>query len=344
MNIERSEEDRLVYERELMAFLPDRVFDAHVHLFDRSCLAAGHVFPPKSPYRKFGGAFTRDQYLDWTRALLPEQTVHLNAFGHPARESDRDASAACAGGFTDNRRFFGMALVAPEDEAADVRRRVEAHRLIGLKPYHALVVGRSADDVTIPDMLPGGQMCFAHECGLAVTLHIPRSGRLADPLNQVHVVQLCRRYPNARIVFAHIGRAYFLQNVVGFLDGLAACPNAYLDTAMVNHEGVLEYAFRTFPRERILFGSDAPIAFLRGKSVEINHQYAYLMAEDYEIGTSIHDARHAVRFTTFLYEQIRGIGLAARRAGLSRADVEGIFFSNAQRLFGGIAAARYGAA
>ncbi|HRT30671.1 MAG TPA: amidohydrolase family protein, partial [Kiritimatiellia bacterium] len=176
----------------------------------------------------------------------------------------------------------------------------------------------------------------------AITLHIPREERLADPVNQRQMVEICRRYPNATIIFAHIGRAYYLSNVTGFLDGIAACGNAYIDTAMVNHEGVLEYAFRHFPRERILFGSDAPIAFLRGKSVEVNNQYAYLMGEDYAIGSAIYDAAHAVRFTFFYYEQLRGIRTAAERAGLSRQEIENLFFNTAFHLFRSVAERNYG--
>jgi hypothetical protein len=194
------------------------------------------------------------------------------------------------------------------------------------------VTGKDPEAVSIPDMLPPEQMAVADRLGLAVTLHIPRAARLADPDNQRELIELCRAYPNAKIIVAHIGRAYYLSNVVGYLDDLAALPNAYLDLAMVNHPGVLEYAFRNFPTERILFGSDAPIAWLRGKSVEINNQYAYLMGEDYAIGTAIHDAGHAVEFTFFYYEILRGIRLAAERAGLSRLQIEGIFADNAYRL------------
>ena len=330
--------DRQIYERELRGFLPPRIFDAHVHLLDTTCLVPGGAFGPKNCFHKFGGVFTLEQYLAWTRAALPDQEFHLNGFGDPSAVTDRDASAAYTGRTVDNRRFFGLALVAPSDTAEVVRRRVEANRLVGLKPYHAYVTGKGSADVTIDDMLPEAQMRFADAAGLAVTLHIPRPGRLADPVNQVQMPALCRRHPRAQIVFAHIGRAYFLSNAVGFLDGIAACPNAWLDTAMVNHEGVLEYAFRHFPRERILFGSDAPVACLPGKSVEINNQYAYLMGEDYEIGTSIYDASHAVAFTSFFFEQLRGIKLAAARAGLTPREIENVFFHNADGLFRAVAA------
>ena len=328
-----SDADRQVYARELEPFLPKKIFDAHVHLFDQSCFAPGHMFPPKNCYHKFGGTFTMDDYLSWTATLLPGRELYLNSFGHPAPEADRDASAHFTGMASDNRHFFGMALVSPHDSAEAVAKRIEENRLIGYKPYLQFVDWKKPADVTINDMLPETQMQMANDRGLAVTLHIPRAQRLADPVNQEQMTALCRRYPGAKIIFAHIGRAYYLNNVRGFLHAIADCANAYVDTAMVNHPGVLEYTFTNFPRDRILFGSDAPIAFLRGKSVEINNQYAYLMGEDYEIGTSIFDAEHVVDFTFFFYEQLRGIKLAAERAGLSRNEVEGVFFNNADRLF-----------
>ena len=333
MLIDYTESDRRIYEEELRDFLPARIFDAHVHLFDSSCLVRGGAFNERHCYRKFGGVFTAEQYAAWMKELLPGQEMDFNSFGHPEEISDRDATAAYTGSVSDNRRRFGMALVSPEDPLESVIRRVADNRLVGYKPYPAFVRGKPAGEVTIFDMLPEPVMREADQRGWAVMLHIPRTGRIADLVNQAQMVELCRRYPAARIIFAHIGRAYYLGNVIGALDGIAACPNAYLDTAMINHEGVLEYAFRNFPRERILFGSDAPFALLRGKSVEVNNQYAYLTGEDYELGTSIYDARHAVNFTTFYYEQLRGIRLAAERAGLSRVEINGVFFENARRIF-----------
>ncbi len=342
MGFDYSETDRQIYERELKDFLPSRIFDAHVHLLDRSCLKAGQEFPPDCFLEKFGGTFTMEQCLDWARIALPDQEFYLNHFGHPTDKSDLDASAIYTGKVSDRRRSFGMALVSPQDTLKAVRRRVVKNQLIGYKPYLAFVEGKPRADITIHDMLPPEQMQLADDMGLAITLHVPRAERLADPLNQTQMVELCQRYPNVRIIFAHIGRAYYRSNVVGYLDGLAACPNAYIDTAMVNHEGVLEYALQNFPRERILFGSDAPVACLLGKSVEINNQYAYLLADDYPIGTTIHDAAHAVTFTNFFYEQLRGIKLASERASLTRDEIDEILYGNAHRLFTEVATRNYG--
>ncbi|MFT5128380.1 MAG: putative TIM-barrel fold metal-dependent hydrolase [Rhodothermales bacterium] len=334
--------DQLIFENELRDFLPAKIFDAHVHFFDQSCLVPGTTFPATHPYCKFGGAFGPSHYRNWADEALPGIAISANHFGHPLWESDRDASAVYSGRISDNRNFFGLALVAPEDSAESARQRVLQNQLVGFKPYPNFVTGKPVGEVTIHEMLPAAQMAVANELDLAIMLHIPRPGRLADPVNQTQMVELCQRYPNARIIFAHVGRAYYLSNILGgFLDGIAACPNAWIDTSMVNHEGVLEYAFRNFPRERILFGSDAPYALVRGKSVEVNNQYAYLMGEDYAMGATIYDPKSSVSFTTFYYEQLRGIRLAAERAGLTKSDIEGTFFGNAHRLFGDVVSRNY---
>lgn len=333
-----TDRDRACWNDELVPWLPTRIFDAHVHAFELASFPPGFAFPPRNCYHKFGGQHTVAQCLEVASLLLPGIDFGMLCFGTPHAETDRDEAARYSGATADNERIFGMTMVSPEDPIAEVERRIREYGLVGYKPYRNFVTWRDAEDVSIPDMLPAEQMAVADRLGLAITLHIPHAARLADPDNQRELVNLCRTYPNAKIIIAHIGRAYYLSNVVGYLDGLAPLPNAYLDLAMVNHPGVLEHAFRNFPTERILFGSDAPIAWLRGKSVEINNQYAYLMGENYAIGTTIHDAEQAVEFTFFYYEMLRGIRLAAERANLSRKQVEGIFADNAYGLLAGIRA------
>ena len=331
-----SDRDRDLFAQGLEDWLPSRVFDAHVHVFGRAGFPAEHEFAPRTCYLRFGGEHTLEQCQAAVAEVLPGRHFGMLSFGTPDPVAQRETMAAYTGEISDNRDRFGMTLVAPEDTVTTLERRIRQYGLIGYKPYRDYVTGMPAEAVRIPDMLTDEQMGLAHELGLAVTLHIPKSRRLADPANQEDMVRLSRRFPNAQIIIAHIGRAYWLDNVVGNLAGISACPNVWLDTAMVNHVEVLEYTLKHFPRERILFGSDAPISWLRGKSVEINNQYAYLMGEDYAIGTTIHDADQAVDFTFFYYEMLRGIRLAAERAQLSRREIEGIFADNAYRLLAGV--------
>ena len=338
MNIETvfNESDRSIYEKEFRDWLPEKIFDSHVHVFDENNFKPDYKLPEKSCYQKFNGTFTLEQCLEIVDVLLPDQEFSMNCFGSPDTEADLEAASKYTGKIVDNKRIFGMALVSPKDKIETIKHRINDYGLIGYKPYRNFVDWMDYEAVTIFDMLSPEQMEFANEKGLAITLHIPKAARLADPSNQKQMVEICQRYPNAKIIFAHVGRAYFMDNVIGFLDNISKCDNAYMDTAMVNHPDVLEYAFNNFPRERIVFGSDAPIAFLRGKSVEINNQYAYLMGEDYAIGSTIYDANKVVQFTSFFYEQLRGIKEAAIKVDLSRKEIENFFYNNINNLVTGI--------
>lgn len=320
--------DRKVFAEELQPELPKRLFDAHVHAFDKTCFPEGFSLGEKSCYAKFGGEHPTALAKKMFKELLPGIEVSFNCFGsvNPNADRGRDIPEH------DNKRVFAMAVVSPEDPAELLEERLATHHLVGVKPYPNLAaeaLGKGINDVTPLDLLTPGQLEVLDRAKGIATVHIPRKERLADPVNQAEMPELCRRAPDTTFVFAHIGRAYFMRNVVGMLDKLAECPNAWLDTAMVNHPGVLKYAFDHFPNDRIVFGSDAPIAWLHGKSVEINNQYAYLMGEDYRIGTSIFDAEGAVEFTTFFYEQLRAI----LTCGLSRSQIQQLLWSNAERLW-----------
>lgn len=323
--------DRKIFTDELADFLPPKIFDAHVHIFTAE--TCRRKFSPREYQSLCGGKFDFDDWRRIIAELLPGREVHANIFGTPDPATDRAAADAGIGRHVDGDACFGMALTSPEDSPDAIARRIRDNRLVGYKPYWKFVRGIPADDIRICDMLPDALLEQADARRWIITLHIPRPGRLADPVNRRDMADICRRYPGAAFIFAHIGRAYYRSGVEGFLDGLAACPNAWVDTAMVNHEWVLEYTFRHFPRERILFGSDAPVAMLRGKSVEVNHQYAYLMGQDCAIGSSIYDPACPIVFTFFYYEQLRGLKYAARAAGLTRREIENIFFRNASDLF-----------
>ena len=325
-----NEMDQRIYREELAPFLPKRIFDAHVHVFDKSFFPPDFAFAPLSCYNKFGGEFPLALWRVLMQELLPEQEVWLNCFAAPNLKLDRACVPA-----VNRKTEFGMVVVSPADPPEVMASRIEAVQAVGVKPYLNFAADfckKKSGDVEIRDMLTPGQLDYLNEKGLAITLHIPRSGRFADPVNQYQMVQICEKYPNIKIIFAHIGRAYYMRNIrESNIDELVKFPNAYFDTAMINNADIMRYTFDHFPAERVLFGTDSPIALLRGKSVEINNQYAYLMGENYKIGTAIIDTEGAVQFTTFFYEQLRAV-IAAAPAGC----LEKVLFSNAEKLFKGI--------
>ena len=320
--------DRRVYAEELKDRLPDRIFDAHIHLWERSDFPEIWPLEPKNYINYFDGHFSLAEWTALLPDLLPGKEVAFNAFGFPDDAVDLDAAPACP---------FHLSLVSPFDPVEKLAARMERSGSLGVKPYWNFA-RKPAAETEIRDMLTPAQLDYLDRRRAIVTFHIPRPGRFEDPLNQRQMAELCERWPNIAFIFAHIGRAYYQRCATKYVDEFVEFPNAYWDTAMINHEGVLKYTFDHFPAERILFGTDAPISFIHGKSVEINHQYAYVMPEEYDFGTTLIDRTGKIEYVPFLYEQLRSV-LAL---GLPPKTLEDFFFNNAHDLYTAVTERMYG--
>ncbi|RJP30147.1 MAG: hypothetical protein C4527_10015 [Candidatus Omnitrophota bacterium] len=317
-----------IFQEELDDFLPDTILDFHLHVFNEGVVPAG------SPY-SCGGHPILQYDLDDLRQdlseIYPGRKTLAVCFGFPHVEYDFTRNNEYLARVCDRQRFFPLRLFDPKkDQPAALRRELESGGFYGLKPYPDYVRKPNVNDVEIHEMLPAWAMEIVNDLGLIVMLHIPRKARLADPLNQQQVVELCEWYPNAKIVLAHIGRAYYLKNVVGNLEKIKHFPNLYFDLAMLNHWEVLEYLFREVDASKILYGSDIPIALAPGKSVEINDQYTYVTPTPWEL--SISDDHKKLVFTSFLYEELRAIKKVVQNLNLSREFVDRLFYKNGMQL------------
>ena len=190
---------------------------------------------------------------------------------------------------------------------------------------------KSQADVTLEDMIPPAMREAADRGGLIVMTHIPRLGRLADPVNIEGLRRLCAECPNAKIILAHFGRSYFPE-AVGDGYSLADIDNLYPELSMVQDWEVIEGIFRSFDRSKILFGLDLPVAQEKGKCLGINGQRHFFTKRPHKWSAHVEPGSYDVRCTLFAYEMVRAIRKAADRAGLTEAEVEDVFWNNAERL------------
>ncbi len=140
----------------------------------------------------------------------------------------------------------GSRLAVPREA---LRERILRDGFLGFKVF----LDWQGDDYgerTVEDMLGANEMDVADELSLVVLLHVPRAGRLADPVVQRGVRWLATRWPRARIVLAHCGRCYLPAEMERAVGAIRDLPNVWLDTSMVMEEGVLA----------VLFGADRQLA------------------------------------------------------------------------------------
>jgi len=318
--------NRRIFEEELDDFLPDKVLDFHTHVFPAGSVSDGEM------YSCAGYPIPKYDFDDLKRELAdvyPGRETSAVCFGMPQIPYDRALNNRYIAENSDNTRFFGLHLFDPKnDDPNELRSQLAESPLRGLKPYWRYA-NDDPESVGIHDMLPSWAMEIVNDLGLIVMLHISKKGRLADADNQREIVELCERYPKARIVLAHVGRAYFLKNITGNIEPLKDIPNLWFDLAMVSNPDVLEYLFRAVDPAKIIYGTDMPIAVAPGKSRDTGDGYTYVTPVTWELSVC-----EEGEYTSFLYEELLGIKEAVRRLGRDDEFLAHIFYENGMRLLG----------
>ena len=159
------------------------------------------------------------------------------------------------------KRLLGYCYVNPEHgrQALDeIRRCMNEYGFIGVKLYNERVC-------TDPIVAPIVELAI--ELG-AVILHHAGHGHAPFPgqpniSDGGHLAALGRRYPEARLICAHIGGGGDWEWTI---KALRHARNVYLDTSgSVIDEGIVDFAARTLGVDRLLFGCDMSFSAGVGK-------------------------------------------------------------------------------
>lgn len=328
-NFVYDDDDKRVWREELDPFLPPRLFDFHGHVYLADHWPSQPDADPSLPV--VTDEYRHETFADVQRTIWPGREVHALLLGSVDPKADLDSINAYVAQAARIRRWPALMVPSLGDDADSLLRKLRHGPFIGFKPYWTFVTWKSPADVTLEDMITPAMRQAADSARLIITTHIPRPGRLADPVNIAGLRRLCRDAPNAKIVLAHFGRSYFPEAVGDGL-ALADLPNLYPELSMVQDWEVIEAAFNHFDRRKILFGLDLPIAQEKGKLLGVNGQRHFFTKRPHKWSVHADPGTYTVHCTLFAYEIARAIKKAAARAALSAADVENVFFNNAQRL------------
>ncbi len=323
--------DRKVWEEELSPRLPDRIYDAHAH----SWLAVEHrsqeSSDPSTP--SVVEEYPMPTLQSVHQSLFPGRKVGGLVFGAGDRHTDfqRQGERLAREGAALGYRT--LAFAPPRWDEQTLERQVGFGH-VGFKPYWYLA-GDSLDSVELTDMISPAMLRVADRHALIVMTHIPRTGRLADASNVEGLHRVCSAAPHARFVLAHLGRSYFLE-AMKYFDAVCTIPNLWADCSMVQDWEVMARALSTFPRDRVLFGLDLPIAQEKGKLISVNGQRHFFTARPHRWSIHVEPGAYEVRCTLFAYEIVRALLKGADAAGLKPAEISAIFWDNAQRLIASV--------
>ena len=148
--------------------------------------------------------------------------------------------------------------------AEDLEKNVIEGGFKGLKPYFCNArVGVNPSDAGIFDFIPHEHFKVADKHGLTVMLHISRRQRLKDELNIKQLLEIEQKYPNVKLIVAHIGRAYAPEDLGNALDILGKTEKMMFDFTANTLSLAMEKCIEAVGPKRLMFGSDLPITKMK---------------------------------------------------------------------------------
>jgi predicted TIM-barrel fold metal-dependent hydrolase len=332
--------DRRFYEEKLAGFLPDRMVDVHTHVWLRDFRKAPPTGRAVTWPLRVAAQNPVEDLVETYRLLFPGKAVRPLMFSFvEAHEDDFAGANAYVSQVAGEHGFAALVFASPTWSAERLEREILAGHFLGAKVYLTLSPAHiPADKIRIFDFLPPHQLEVLDQHGWIIMLHIPRSGRLRDPVNLADMLEIEQQYPRAKIVIAHVGRAYCPEDVGDAFSVLAQTRHLLFDLSANTHASVFERLIRTVGPRRILFGSDLPITRMRMRRICEGGKYVNLVPQGLYGDVSGDNHMREVRGTEasalsfFLYEEIDAFRRAAQATGLTPGDIEDVFCGNAVRL------------
>jgi len=321
---ESRETDREFFDKNLNTFVPDRVFDAHAHLYKIHHWGFDH------PTAAGPSSVGLDTYRDQMQWILPGRRIAGLFFGVGFHPGFRESNEFVASEVAKDERCYGEMLVPPDFEAEAMREEAKRLGFTGLKVYHRFLLPRPSWNVDILEFLAEDHCRVADEEGWVITLHIVKDLALADKRNQEQIRYLCTRYKNMKLILAHAARGFNPFHTIEGIAALKGLCNVWFDTSAVTEAGSFEAIIETFGHERLLWGSDYPLSHLRGRCVGIGNGFLWLLEDSIDWRTA---AGQGVLEPLFYgTESLRALKLAAMRMRLTDRQLEDIFYGNAAEM------------
>lgn len=318
--------DRELAASSLAGFIPDEIYDIHVHPYKADHFPAGE-------WAFLGGkqALGCADHRAALQRYMPAKQIHGLYFGMPRRTADRPAmnewvaAEVSAHGTALSRALM---VASPADNPAAVATALRSGKFCGLKVYHCYANRPDTMHATIEEYVPEWMWEILHEVRGVLLLHIVRDGAMEDAGNQASLRRLCRAYPQVRLILAHIARSFSYRNARHGLHAIADLDNAVVDTSAICEAEAFRAALKVLGPRRVLWGSDYAVSEVRGRCVTTGNLFFWLHPE---LIRAEHQAPTNSDMTLIGIESLLSLREACEDTGLTRSDVEDIFRRNALR-------------
>ena len=333
-NLKMTDYDRQVYEKELKDFLPKEIIDFHIHINKNEFPLQGSDNGGSTWTKLVYDEMKIENLMDALEKLFPENKVTPLVFGGCRQ------SIPCLNNYVkESAKEYGCPALLRSSydmEPEELERLVKEGGFLGLKPYLRDCPSYiPVNEIRIFDFLTPDQLKMADKHGWIVMLHIPRSGRLRDQVNLAQLMEIEEKYPNVKLVVAHIGRAYSKEDIGDAFDLLRKTKNMYFDFTANLCDDAIKACIQAVGTKRLLYGSDLPVATMRMYRITENGEYFNVVPRGIygDVSKEPHMREtDETDITLMIYEQLRAFKRVAKELQLTAEEVEDIMYGNAKRL------------
>ena len=333
--------DREFYAQRLRDWLPDGIIDIHTHVWlkrfnekKKELLKRTASWPSMVADEN-----TVEDLIETYRLLFPGKTVIPLMFTNVVPEGNLDQANDYVSGVSRKHDFPALIFSHPHWDAAELEKRIQEGNFLGAKSYLSLAPSRLLpSEIRIFDFFPHHHLAVLNKHGLLMMLHIPRNDRLRDPVNLAQMLEIEERYPDIKLIIAHVGRAYCPEDIGDAFTVLAKTRTMCFDISANTNAETFRRLLETVGPKRVLFGSDLPVLRMRTRRICERGRYINLVPQGMygDVSADNHmrevEGGAAEELTFFMYEELDAFRRAARAVKLRAGDIEDVFHNNARRL------------
>lgn len=331
---------------ELMAWAPDVIFDAHVHLGPPEAMGAISPERRKMALSTFTNLTWEELEDVYGRVYRAKRIAGLVAVGFPLREVDVEvANRYIIGVMKNSPKVKGFLLAHPTDAEPTLamfnEALAEGVRFFGVKPYFDFL-GKDVFETAMSEFIPEPLLEFMDRERLILLLHTSGTG-MGESANQDYLRSVMERFPRVRIILAHMGRYLEPGQFHSFCDsGLLEYATLYLEMSSASLAEVYRRVLsEPNVHDRLLFGSDLPFGLITGvERWSETHGPIFVTRDSYPWSDPILQessplGRNRLTYNTYHTIQAFKDALDSMRFPSEQKETikQGMFFGNASALF-----------
>ena len=319
------------YEADLAAYfdrmLPEKVYDAHVHINRGYMTWHGLEGEPFPYYRNF-----MEKYIGRPIAgglMMPQPS------SKHTKETLRD------------NNLYNLKVAQEEGFAAGLiitpgcgREQTEAYLdtydcIRVLKPYLCYTAKdwNNRFEADILDFAPEWMWQLANDREMSIMIHLSHyQNMLSEPANYEQIRYLCEKYPKAKLILAHCAMGHHVRKLRLGLEKIKDIPNIWFDCSGSAETMSIYYCLKAFGVKKMMYGGDFDHAATVGRICSFGSNFIGIHDGYLNESAVPPDYRHQPLNNG--QECLLALLEACELLELNKEDLEDIFYNNAKVLFG----------